>query len=475
MVNLKFDDFYNLERVIRERLCWIDTPDSEIPDGDHQRRQTTIENVCDAVMDVFPTHWDESQTVAIDATGIHAWGRSMPSSVFDVLDELDLSGSDKAAKHARLRSELAARSADPDDALRLFLDSRREWEARWGVKTAKSGRNESFFGYHEHTAVLATPGHLDAGTVPPLIVRFRLTGANADIVDPTLNMIDTAPAPITDVLVDRHYHYKEFKRWAAQLIERDVTQHFDLRADELGFTEYDGMRWAAGVAHCPGAPDELGDLARPPLNASPAEMKRFAKQIATREAMSMSLHTPPNDTGQQRVKCPALAGKVGCALRANTKEVAVELGLPVIENPPDIATHPELPACCTQQTVSTTPPEAIRKLQQPHYWGGDTWNHNYGRRGCVEGSYGNRKNPSTENVDRGQNQIFGLAWLHITHAFIAASHNTRRLTTWAQSHPEHPHAQHPLIQLSQQRNDTLGLVHVTPAEYEQLQRLRRAA
>ena len=126
------------------------------------------------------------------------------------------------------------------------------------------------------------------------------------------------------------------------------------------------------------------------------------------------------------------------ALRANTKEVAVELGLPVIENPPDIATHPELPACCTHQTVSTTPPDAIRKLQQPHYWGGDTWSHNYGRRGCVEGSYGNRKNPSTENVDRGQNQIFGLAWLHITHAFIAASHNTRRLTTWAQSHPEHP-------------------------------------
>ena len=125
--------------------------------------------------------------------------------------------------------------------------------------------------------------------------------------------------------------------------------------------------------------------------------------------------------------------------------------------------------------MSTTPPDAIRKLQQPHYWGGDTWSHNYGRRGCVEGSYGNRKNPSTENVDRGQNQIFGLAWLHITHAFIAASHNTRRLTTWAQSHPEHPHAQHPLIQLSQQRNDTLGLVHVTPAEYEQLQRLRRAA
>ena len=163
-LNVSLDDFYNLERVIRERLCWIDTPDSEIPDGDHQRRQTTIENVCDAVMDVFPTHWDESQTVAIDATGIHAWGRSMPSSVFDVLDELDLSGSDKAAKHARLRAELAARSADPDDALRLFLDSRREWEARWGVKTAKSGRNESFFGYHEHTAVLAT---LDTLTLAP--------------------------------------------------------------------------------------------------------------------------------------------------------------------------------------------------------------------------------------------------------------------------------------------------------------------
>ena len=157
-LNVSLDDFYNLERVIRERLCWIDTPDSEIPDGDHQRRQTTIENVCDAVMDVFPTNWDESQTVA---TTPSTWGRSMPPACSTCLTNSTYLAV-IAAKHADF-AELAARSADPDDALRLFLDSRREWEARWGVKTAKSGRNDK---YHEHTAVLATPGHLDAGTVP---------------------------------------------------------------------------------------------------------------------------------------------------------------------------------------------------------------------------------------------------------------------------------------------------------------------
>lgn len=504
-LNVTLDDFYNLERTIADRLCWIDTPDSEIPTGDHQRRQKAVEDVCDAVMDIFPTHWDESQTVAIDATGLHAWGRSMPRSVIELLDTLDLSGDNKTDKHARLRAELAELNndktdhevlseIDSDDAqsngtegagrdrsngdertLEACLEGRREWEARWGYKTPKVGAEEQFFGYHEHTTVLATPGHLDAGTVPPLIVRFRLTAANHDIVEPTLNMLDTAPAPITDVLVDRHYHYKEFNRWADQLIKRGITQHLDLRSTELGFTEFDGMRWAAGAAHCPGTPDELGDLSRPPLNATPAEKMRFEAKIKIREAMAMSQHTPPNAAGQQRVKCPALAGKVGCPLRTKTEEVAVKLGLPLIENPPHIDTHPVLPACCTQQTVTTTPPESIRKHQQPHYWGSETWTRHYERRSCVEGTYGNRKNPAAENVDRGQNQVFGLVWLHIIHTLTAASHNARRLITWAQHNPDHPHAQHPIVELNQQPDETLGLVHVTPAEYEQLQQLRNAA
>ena len=147
-------DFYNFARAIKTGLAWIDTPDSRIPPNDHTRRRQIVEDCCDAVMDVFPTRWEESATVAIDATGIHAWGRSMPKKTIDVLDEMDLSGTDIKDKQKRFERRLAKRyEHEPDQA--PPVKARREWEARYGNKTDKNGREAVFFGYHEHTVVIS--------------------------------------------------------------------------------------------------------------------------------------------------------------------------------------------------------------------------------------------------------------------------------------------------------------------------------
>ena len=467
------DDFYNVTRTLRDRLSWVDTPVSDIPHGDHRRRRDVVYGVCDSMMDVFPTEWD-STSYSIDASGIHAWGRLIPKRILELLAEVDLSGADPDTKIAALTRLLYERSGDVDTSTSYF-DRRREWEARSGHKTAKDGGQENFFGYHEHTMVLACPHPAPKGSTPPLVRRFRLTAANADVVEPTFSMIDALNTPVTEIFVDKHYSYKEFNRWAVPLGERGIVQHLDLRDDEVFFNDdIDDLRFVGGVAHCPSTPNDLDGLERPSAQASKRDHARFATLIQRRQAYAMKSHTRPTPDGKRRLQCPALAGTIGCPLRPGSMTIAARRGLPVVENPPDLTTYSKLPACCTQQTVAVTPFDKIRKHEQPHYWGSPEWQQVYNRRTYVEGSYGIRKNPAAENVDRGQNQVFGLVWIHLVHTLVNASYNLNRLTSWAARNPDHPNAHHPVLHIDMGNDpvDHIGAVFITAAEYAHLQTLR---
>ncbi|MGC8481599.1 MAG: transposase, partial [Acidimicrobiales bacterium] len=108
-----------------------------------------------------------------------------------------------------------------------------------------------------------------------------------------------------------------------------------------------------------------------------------------------------------------------------------EAGKPRIQNPPDAVRDGEpLPACCTQQTVKVTLPPQIHKLSQRLYWGSKEWTRRYKQRTYVEGSYGNRKNNSTENLRRGLHRLTGMANVHLIMAMVNASYNLRMLNNW---------------------------------------------
>lgn len=463
-VVITLDDFYNLTNRFRIKLSWLETEKFSISGEESVRRRTVLETYADAVMDVFPYEW-ETTTVSIDATGIHSWGRRVSKSVRKKLT---------AVSQMTDAQRRAAFASDPQ--LAREWNKRRDLEARWGYKTPKDGGHELFYGYHEHTMVLTSPGDHERGTVPNLIHRFRITPANYGVAETTLDMIDASRLWTTDVLVDRLYNHSTFDSWAEKLMERQIRQHIDLREERTKFDDDqpDGMRWVAGVPHCPATPDELDGLRLPGTKATPAERDTFATRIELRERYAMAAHTQADATGKQRWQCPALAGKVGCPLRAGTVEQAVHDGLPVVASPPNASSHSEMPKCCTQNTVMVTAAEDHRKDQQPHYWGSKKWLRYQRRRAAVEGSYGNRKNPSTENLDRGQNQLFGIVWLYIINTLINASYNTRRLTSWAAQHPDHPNAQHPLLQIAS-NPEIIGSLHVTEEEYREIMRRREAA
>ena len=95
----------------------------------------------------------------------------------------------------------------------------------------------------------------------------------------------------------------------------------------------------------------------------------------------------------------------------------------MIVESPDPATAP---ACCTQRTV-TTGRDAQPKVEQEHYWGSRKWKHRYNARTYVEGAFGNMKNTTTENVERGFFQVTGLAKVNFMVGIALVAHNLRML------------------------------------------------
>lgn len=332
-------------------------------------------------------------------------------------------------------------------------------DAAWGVKTSKHGKDESFYGYHEHTLVRVPDRNQEKDTEPRLIARFELTPADEDVVEVSFSLLDRVGTPVRKLLVDRHYPYKTVERWRDPLIERGTEQVFDLRVDQHGFTELDHTRWAAGWPHCPATPDHLDTILRPAPNAPKSESQVFRNRIAERRKYAFRRVTTPGTDGTARWECPAVAGAVGCPLRPGTVEAQLELGGPIIKDHPD-PQNPDFPTCCTQRTV-TLQPGPLRKLMQADYWGSDEWEDDYKKRTYVEGTYGNRKNRSTEDLTRGHLRISGIAPVQIATAMAAVAYNLRMLRNWHERTGLRDDDHHPLLKADEEAYDW---AYLTPAQ-----------
>lgn len=450
---ITLNQMYYVSKQINERLAYTKASAPDISDTERQRRHGVIQQFNQSAMDVFDLDWD-ANWAALDATGVWSWGRGKarpkgepstePSEATDASSEAE---PDQEAPTAST-SPAAPTSHDPD--------------AAWGVKTSKTGDIERFFGYHEHTLVQIPGPNQTVDDIPPLIRSFELTPANHDVVDVSLRLLDRAGQHVTDLVVDNHYSYKLPARWRGPLHDRGIRQHLDLRAPDQGFTESDRVRWAAGCPHCPATPDALGTITPPALSDPDRTEKQqgFYELIEAREPYSLRRVTSPDRDGTARYECPAEAGKIGCQRRAGTVETAVELGLPVVENPPDPDEPEGLPPCCVQRTVTLTPPPGHDKLVQPLYWGGRQWHRAFGNRTYVEGSYGNRKNPSTEGLRRGLFRLVGLPAVSIVMTAVNVSYNLRMIRNWHDRTGRGPD-DHPLLTPEPERGN---LVYLTDEE-----------
>ncbi|MCM3516248.1 hypothetical protein [Nocardioides sp. P86] len=188
----------------------------------------------------------------------------------------------------------------------------------------------------------------------------------------------------------------------------------------------------------------------------PAERDTFHRQIDDRKNFALRMVKGPlaseaavnageedPKVGVTRWQCPAVAGAVGCPLRAGTMEVARELGLPTV---PEAPTEEDAPRCCTQSTIQIEADDAMKYFQEK-YWGGKEWTQLYALRSAVEGVFGNLKNYGTEGVRRGFYQTDGIHMFTLAVTAAAACYNIRTLEKFFREQGQrlaHPLMNHPL-------------------------------
>ncbi len=327
-------------------------------------RAALLQHVLDRLLDAtMPAGAHDSGAYAIDGTGVWSWSRG------------------------KRRTD---QSADPD--------------ANWGVKTAKSGKTEAYFGYELHALVRVgkTGDPLQRDPVRRRTHRRRPRLHQLRHRRPAHPHRPRRPTgePVREIVADRGYTYKT--NWGPSLYALGIDPVLDLHATQYGPQgSHDGARIITGVPHCPATPAAFDIIKRPDRLADSPALDQFVTDIDRREQFAFRRVAGPDPTGKERYECPARSGKVRCPL--HKPSLQQPLTTPKVSNPPA-----EPPRCCTQRTI-TVPGDVDPKSRQRHYWGSRTWITAFSRRSRVEGWFGNIKSHSTEALRRGTFRVMGLA------------------------------------------------------------------
>jgi hypothetical protein len=464
-------DLYNFTRRVTQTLNHTKTRAGDLEDVERYRRRAALDDFTAAFLDptLIPRP-DGAADFALDGSGLWAAEkakRALTETPAEPVDEDEEPPSVNSPGEAISPAETTAPAetadevvveADPsatDEPAGPGRGRRGASDAAYGVKTAKSGKREGYFGYDVEAIVRVPEKKADdpaKRSEPLLIERLVVLPASTDVVGPILAMIDRMRASgtkMSSLLVDRHYSYKRFDRWLMALLARGIRQVADMHENDQGFRDWDGIKIAAGWAHCPCTPDNLGTIPTLPPDPSEEAANEFHERIAKREAYAAQRVSRLNSEGKVRFACPARNGTLGCPLVPGSVATATANGLPIISNPPDEVGRPSI---CTQDTVQLTIKSPLQaramKLHQTHYWGSRAWRKAFNRRTYVEGFFGVLKSATATGLDRGTHQFVGLPLVTIVVTAAAAVTNMRLLRTW--------HAQtglgdetHPLLQPDQ--------------------------
>lgn len=422
---------YYAADFLSRRLTYGPSVADEIGEAEVVRRREVVLRATNALLDYTSAATDvDHSRLAIDATAVWSWARGKfypKPTAAEIAAQQDELVREELAKLAAGRgdvSDLEGAAVAADSGQLEGGDP----DAAWSGATAKNGGCKRFYGYFAHVACVV-PGSKredDPSAVAPIVRRVELIRATDDVVDVTLRMIDSLETAPLEVLVDRHYSYKEFHRWQSPLLTRGIRQVLDLRSDDHDtFSTPEGIH-ADGAAHCPATPSEFFGLHRPGLFASWEEHETFQRRMTERRRYAHGVINLMDRDSRTKLRCPARDYRVACPLYAPSMAVAAELGLPIVNTDLlELEPGEAPPRCCTQDSFRMTLPEPVAKLNQSTYWGTKEWYDAFAGRTYVEGVFGNLKNPRTENLKRGTVQKTGLVWAQLMVALICATYNVR--------------------------------------------------
>jgi hypothetical protein len=269
-------------------------------------------------------------------------------------------------------------------------------------------KDELFFGYYESLMVMVPER---AGErVPELIRRAQLVSCRLDPVPGFVGVVTTSAASgvvVAEVLADCGYSYKVPEHFAFPLRAAGVHLVIDLHPNDRGQKgTFAGGIVANGNVYCPGTPAALLSLSPLARGASAEDTSAHDERCAELARYKLGRICSDDADGFHRVSCPAVLGKVRCALRPSS--VALPNSRPEVFAVPE---HP--PTCCTQQSV-TVLPEVNAKTRQRHDYPSAAHRVSYGRRSGAERANSRLKDPAGINVDQlGWCKLMGLVPLSL--------------------------------------------------------------
>lgn len=171
-----------------------------------------------------------------------------------------------------------------------------------------------------------------------------------------------------------------------------------------------------GNLYCPATPKRLLELFPLARDASAEEVAAHDERAAELARYKPGRISATDPDGYHRVMCPALLGKVRCALRESS--TMLDLTRPEVISAPG---HP--PTCCTQRTI-TVPPSVNQKTAQKHDYPSRPWRRSFARRTGVERSNSRVKDPATIDIGKDWRRLMGLVGPTL---FLAAALAVRNL------------------------------------------------
>lgn len=410
-------------RITRaERDAWLASLDRDLVEARLKRVHHVTDSLLEASVRLLPAdvlaRWNGN--VCVDATLIKAWGK---------------------------RGHPKPRSGRDNSADMMSPELIGGWYVRLNPDT---GRNEAYFGYEAHLAVMTASDPNVPADFPLVVIRMTFdrpgqnVGENATAL---LSSIRQADHPAGEVASDRAYfpnsQPEKFQMPARALGYRPIG---DYKENQLGIqAEYGGAIMVDGTWYCPSMPQPLIDASKD-HRAGRINDDVYDARIGQRVRYQFRPKHAPTPDGNTKWMCPARGPGATAVCALAEQSGTVTLGMPTtrtrILNPP---ADPDI--CCTNKTSITIPIAPTRsgnsniaKYFQDIPYKSPEWKAHYAHfRNTIEGFNGFTKLPTEEDSEQpARRRIRGYAYQALAVALNILASNLRKIASWLNRTGEQP-------------------------------------
>lgn len=260
--------------------------------------------------------------------------------------------------------------------------------------------------------------------VPHIVLGMHLVPASSHRGTAAVKLVDSVLArgrEIREIAADRGYTPCKPESFVWPLWQRDIDIVGDLHPNQRGTAPgpKPGMIWLDGGFYSAALPSGLRDLPGFKRNMPADEEAKLRAKYDKRVPYAFTPHSARDKDGYQRLKGPAVAGKIRCP--------NVPRSMRLSHARPTTACTPGKP-CGYGLTVTVAPTDHPRERQRT-VWNSTAWAQDYHRRNAIESTNAELKTHRMR-LERGFTRVFGTVKNNLLLAFAMLGYNLVKLRHW---------------------------------------------